>query len=380
MSSKILFVDDDVAVLDSFRRLLGREVEMETAVGGASGLDIIANSGPFAVVISDMRMPEMDGAHFLGKVREIAPSAVRMVLTGHADIATAMEAVNSGHIFRFLTKPCAKGTLLSAIEDALGQHRLILAEKEVLEGTLRGCVDVLAEMLSFSNPAAFGRATRLRHFVRHAAKKLNLEAAWSFEIAAMLSQLGCLTLSAELVNSAYVGQTLSPEDQKKYDSQPAVAARMLRKIPRFEQIADMIANQNTPLELPAGPGVTSKGEAAFGSHLLRVGLAYDVLITQGVSAEEARRRVRASSKRADLALVALLDDFELQVPMRACECRVSELMVGAILQQEVRVDTGLLIAAKGQELSIAWIERLKEYWRRGEIPGRLLVQIPGVAE
>ena len=96
MSSKILFVDDDVAVLDSFRRLLGREVEMETAVGGASGLDIIANLGPFAVVISDMRMPEMDGAHFLGKVREIAPSAVRMVLTGHADIATAMEAVRPG--------------------------------------------------------------------------------------------------------------------------------------------------------------------------------------------------------------------------------------------------------------------------------------------
>src|ERR1035438_1861758 len=203
MSEKILFVDDEPAVLDGYRRILGRDLSIETAVGGALGLTAIAESGPFAVVVSDMRMPQMDGAQFLTRVRDVAPDTVRMALTGQTDIDTAMAAVNEGRIFRFMTKPVSKENLLKAVESGLAQHHLITAEKELLEGTLKGCVSVLSEMLSFSNPAAFGRAMRLLRFVQHAAQKLALKSSWSYEIAAMLSQLGCVTLNQDLVNAAY---------------------------------------------------------------------------------------------------------------------------------------------------------------------------------
>jgi DNA-binding NtrC family response regulator len=86
MSEKILFVDDEPAALDGYRRLLHKTFEIDTAVGAAEGLAKIAESGPYAAVVSDMRMPEMDGAAFLSMVREVAPDTVRMAITGYADL------------------------------------------------------------------------------------------------------------------------------------------------------------------------------------------------------------------------------------------------------------------------------------------------------
>src|SRR5579871_4093169 len=133
MSERILFVDDEVAALDGYRRLLHRNFQIDTAVGAAEGLHKIAESGSYAVVVSDMRMPDMDGAAFLAMVRKVAPDTVRLAITGYADMETAGRAINEGNIFRFLTKPCEKDTLTVGLMAALEQHRLVNAEKELLE-------------------------------------------------------------------------------------------------------------------------------------------------------------------------------------------------------------------------------------------------------
>ncbi len=124
MAEKILFVDDETAVLEGFQRLLRQEFEIETANSGARALEKLANDGPFAVVVSDMRMPEMDGAQFLAKVMVKFPQVMRVMLTGNSDLPAAMRAVNEGNIYRFLTKPCEKEELLSALNAALVQFRL----------------------------------------------------------------------------------------------------------------------------------------------------------------------------------------------------------------------------------------------------------------
>ncbi len=375
MSDKILFVDDEPAVLDGYRRLLGREVSVETAVGAGNALTAIAESGPYGLVISDMRMPEMDGAHFLARVAEIAPVTVRMALTGYTDFETAMYAVNEGGIFRFMTKPASKENLLRAIEAGLQQYHLIVAEKEVLEGTLRGCVSVLSEMLSFSNPAAFGRATRLRRFIDHVAQKVNFKSLWKFEIAALLSQLGCVTLNPEIVAAALAGERLSPEDQKKFETHAAVAGKMLSQIPRMEAIAQMIAGQKASPADIRSTNPEEREEIELGIQLLRAGLAYDELLNRGFSAEEARRRVRALPGVAP-AILAALADLDLELPMQIRECSIRELAPGMILREDLYTRTGLLIAAKGQDLSYAWIERLKSYQHRDEIAARVKVQLP----
>jgi FixJ family two-component response regulator/GGDEF domain-containing protein len=133
VAEKVLFVDDEMSALDGFRRILRHEFQVSTAEGGEKGLAMMQRMGPFAVVVSDMRMPGMNGAEFLAKAREKAPDTVRMLLTGHADLDTAIEAVNQGNIFRFLTKPCEKDVLVKAIQSGVAQYRATAADKEVVK-------------------------------------------------------------------------------------------------------------------------------------------------------------------------------------------------------------------------------------------------------
>jgi len=133
LGEKILFVDDEAAALDGYRRILHQQFTLSTAPSGEEGLAAIQTNGPFAVVISDMRMPGMNGSEFLAQVRRRAPDTVRMLLTGHADLDSAIDAVNRGNIYRFLTKPCEKQALVEAIRAGLDQYRTVAAEKEIVK-------------------------------------------------------------------------------------------------------------------------------------------------------------------------------------------------------------------------------------------------------
>jgi DNA-binding NtrC family response regulator len=133
LSKQILFVDDDQNLLDSFTRNLHKEFTIETAPGGKEGLAIIHLFGPFAVVISDMRMPGLDGAEFLARVRELSPHTVRMLLTGHNDLKRAIAAVNEGQIFHYLHKPCSKEEMVSAIRLGLAQYRANVEAAEIIK-------------------------------------------------------------------------------------------------------------------------------------------------------------------------------------------------------------------------------------------------------
>jgi DNA-binding NtrC family response regulator len=132
MTDKILFVDDDKRVLDGYVRVLHGEFNVETALGAQQALGAIHLFGPYAVLISDMRMPGMNGAELLAQVRQLAPNTVRMFLTGYKDLNQAIDAVNEGHIFRYLTKPCEKKVLVHAINLGLAQYRATAKDQELV--------------------------------------------------------------------------------------------------------------------------------------------------------------------------------------------------------------------------------------------------------
>ena len=130
---RILCVDDEAQILEAMILNLGRRYHVSTALNGALGLEKIRSEAPFAVLISDMRMPGMDGATFLKHAFGEAPNTVRILLTGQAELSAAIAAVNEGQIFRFLSKPCPPASLLKTIEAAVEQNRLITSEKVLLE-------------------------------------------------------------------------------------------------------------------------------------------------------------------------------------------------------------------------------------------------------
>jgi hypothetical protein len=329
------------------------------------------------VVVSDMRMPEMDGAAFLALVREVAPDSVRIAITGHADLETAGRAINEGSIFRFLTKPCEKDTLVASLTAALEQHRLIHSEKELLEKTLSGSIHVLTGVLCLVNPAAFSRVSGIRRCVNHLVGKLHLHHPWRFEVAALLSLLGCVTLDPDLVESCFAGQKLAPEDQVRFDSHPSVAANLLASIPRLEQVTWMIANQQTSALQMLTSGAKQPPDVVLGASILSVSIAYDRLLCQGCSHEEAVRHLRLKKHQYNMSIVDLLE--QLQPSQDAQEiraCPVSELRSGMVLREEVRTHGGLLVVAKGQEISSTLLLRLRNFCERNQISGSVLVLVP----
>ena len=132
MAEKILLVDDDSNILDGYRRSLGREFLLETALGGAQALELATEQGPYAVVVSDMRMPGMDGIQLLRKIKALSPDTTRVMLTGNTEMDTAINAINEGSIFRFLTKPCGREAMATTLTAALEQYRLVTAEKTIV--------------------------------------------------------------------------------------------------------------------------------------------------------------------------------------------------------------------------------------------------------
>jgi response regulator RpfG family c-di-GMP phosphodiesterase len=375
MPEKILMVDDEDAVLVGYQRMFRNEFQIETAPGGAAALAALEASGPFAVVVSDMRMPEMDGTQLLRKVKLLAPDAVRIMLTGDADVRSAVTAVNEGSIFRFLTKPCNKDTLAKALTAGLMQYRLLTAEKDLLENTLQGSIQVLTEVLSLVNPAAFGRALRARRYIHQVATRMALASPWRFEVAAMMSQLGCVTLHPETIEAVYAGRALPPDEQKRFDAHPGVARDLLSKIPRMEPIAWMIAHQNDSAPIGGDIAKVATADMRLGANMLRATLAFDELVTKGLTQSEAASRL--SRQHADFdprifqALVEL-DAGKSKMEVRSCD--IDELIsYDMVLEEEMRTKTGMLLVAKGQDITPTLILKLKNFLEKGAIGRKVLI-------
>jgi len=378
MGNKILFVDDEPAFLTGYELMLRPDFEMDTAVGGERGLAALRDHGPYAVVVSDMRMPGMNGAQFLARVRQTAPDTIRIILTGHADINMAMEAVNEGHIFRFLAKPCEKEVLSKTIASCLAQYRLITAEKDLIENTLMGSIKVLTEVLCAVSPEAFGKSIRITRCIRHLLERFHPPSSWCFEAAAMLSQLGCIVLEPELIQDAYVDTHLSSEDRLRFEAHPNVAKDLLANIRRLEPVAWMIGQQlarAAPQDPPNIPGLTA-ADLVLGAKMIRVAVAYDNLRMRGVTDAEAIERLRYRSE-FDRALVDGLSDMkpaEFQMELR--KIPISALTIGMVLQQNISNHAGVLVVAKGQEVTRPLLVKLEHFSRAHLIANEVLASIP----
>jgi response regulator RpfG family c-di-GMP phosphodiesterase len=360
MNRKILCVDDEENVLRAFERNLRLHFEIETAVGPVAGLSAIEQGGPYAVVVSDLRMPEMDGIQFLTAVRKQSPDSVRLILSGNADFQAVIASVNEGNVFRFLTKPCPADTLRSAIDGALKQYQLIIAERELLEHTLNGSVAMMVDVLSVVSPAAFSRATRIRRHVRHMATELKMPNLWEFELAAMLSQIGCIAVPSDFLEKLNAGQTLTPEEYKTFASHPSIGQKLLARIPRLEVIADMVGYQMTPfrglrdLKLPE--------VVKLGAQMLMVAIHLDQTVCRGGSTESAWKFMADRPEMYQPELTAAIRSVDAgAVETEERTIRLSELRPRMIINENLRATNGLLLAAKGQAVSDAIIARLLNF-------------------
>jgi response regulator RpfG family c-di-GMP phosphodiesterase len=236
---KILFVDDEPAVLDGYRRMLHREFEVDTAVGGELGLKTIHESGPYSVVISDMRMPGMNGAEFLSQVRQKSPETVRMLLTGGTDLNAAIDAVNEGNIFRFLTKPCTKETLVEAIHIGLDQYRSITTEKklakkaQIIDESRNETADI-CQWDNHESPTGLPGPTQARNYLAPliAVDTLGYAVLFKLSMLQTVEQRYGEGAAGDYLNSAaqFLIEALRPDDKLFHWGRDVLMAVVRRKI------------------------------------------------------------------------------------------------------------------------------------------------------
>jgi response regulator RpfG family c-di-GMP phosphodiesterase len=367
----ILLVDDEVRILQGLQRQLHRDWTVTIAPSPEEALVKLETAGPFAVIVSDMRMPNMDGAALLSRARALAPDTVRILLTGQAELSAAIAAVNEGRIFRFLCKPCPVPTLMGALSEAREQYRLIHAERELLEKTLRGAVDALVETLSLTQPMAFGRAMRLKMLARELCQKVQRAAPWDLEVAALLSQLGAVVLPATVVERLQRGAPLDEEERKMVERMPAVVDALIGHLPRLETVREILRRRRDAFS----------ESVPFGARVLAVVEDFDLAEAQCGSGFEAVLRLRARDGRYDPALLEALAQTALssrdEGPM-VREVRVDELRVGMVLAADVYAKSGLLLVSRSNEVTISLMERLHNFQRIG-IREPLVVRVPRAA-
>jgi len=373
--SRILCVDDEPRILEGLALHLGRRYEVHRATSGAAGLELLESEGPFAVVISDMRMPVMDGAAFLAQVHERWPETVRMLLTGFSDMTAAAAAVNDGGVFRFLTKPCPTKKLRAALDDALAQHRLLTAERDIKERTLTGIVQVLGEILSMAQPSAFSRAMRCRELALATCRELQREEPWQMEVAVMLSQLGWITVPEQTLERWRRGDRLEPGEDEMLQRLPTVASRMIERIPRMESVAEIIRLQGLAREL-GQRGETDGDEVPLETHVLNVVFDFDALVRTGMSQGRALGELLESDEGYHPDAIAALTTAVGRAPETSSRLvDIGSLREGMVLDQDVCSIGGTLLVARGSAITAALLERLSNWHHVNGLEGPVRVRV-----
>lgn len=355
-NARILCVDDEPKVLEGLERVMHGKCSLLTAGSGEEALRLLSGAEPIDVIVSDMRMPRMNGAALLAECRKISPDTVRLLLTGQADLESAISAVNDGHVFRFLTKPCPPPVFLEALTAALEQHRLITSERELLERTLVGSMRALTEVLALIHPE-FGATARQHERARQVAAHLQVPEAWHVEVASMLSQVGYVVLPNEVLVKVHHGSELDATERGMLARVPAVVDRIISLIPRLDVVHEALRHQDRPFE---SNNATNKPHP-IGSRILKALSALAIEETRSPDSAHALAILRSQRSLYD---PVVLDAIASVCGPRRPETRevtLREMEVGMVLASDVTTRSAMLLVARGHTVTAQLIERLLNF-------------------
>lgn len=355
---RVLCVDDEQLVLDGLQRSLKSEFELTTAIDGQLALHLLDTAGPFDVIISDLRMPGMDGAAVLAAARTRAPDTTRILLTGQADLESTIRVINDGGIFRFLTKPTGRQDLVTAIREAADICRLRVGERVLLQQTLNGAVKALSDLLAASCPVAHGRSSRVRERVVALAQATGAPDAWQVEIAATVAMIGVMAVPDDVV-ARWLAGTSRPEDQPVINRIPQLSANAVAGIPRLDAVTTIVRRVH---DAPSDPSVP------WGARALRICQDFQDAMGRKEPPSGALARM---SRRPETYDGKLLATFAVQVEALAGpEIRkipFADLRVGMVLAEHLVTSSDLVLLAKGSVLTVPLLERIEGFRYRAGI-------------
>lgn len=362
---RIMMVDDEANVLSAYRRSIGRTFELSTFERGADALAELNNNTTYPVIVTDMRMPEMDGLQFVNEARKLTKQSVFVMLTGNADQQTAIDAINKGEVFRFLNKPCDGDLLTSTINTCLRQYELQRAEQELLRDTLTGSVRLMHELIAITNPLIAERSKRVRSIAVALLKQLGQPGETMVSLAGSFSCIGLLPLQV-------TDESKGDPDEKTLADAAGVGMRLLAKIPRLETVSKIVGNQRAVGQLP--DELKSDTLVDFGGKLLRFALDWDAQASSRDGDYPAGLQYLEASlsdiydKRLLVSASAIVDSgmFAQRISQRTMlTIEPQAIRSGDVLQESLVTKEGKLLLSKDSEVTETTVERIRAFAKSG---------------
>jgi response regulator RpfG family c-di-GMP phosphodiesterase len=320
----ILLVDDEQSITRSLHRLLRKEkCRILAAASGQEGLDILAKTEtPVSLIISDQRMPVMTGAQFLEKARQLAPNAIRFLLTGYADVKDILDAVNKGEIHRYLTKPWNDDELLLQVRHALElyelhsenqrlnaltrhQNKELIAlnqdlEKKVqerteeirqknkaleaanvsLEKSFVDTIRLLSSLVETLNPYLGKYLNAVAQLSKRMARRLALENqdVEHIEIAGMLHDIGLMGLPQAMLRKE--PEEMTESELKLFKQHPIIGQLCLQPVERLDPVGVIVFSHHENVDGTGFPNALSGEEIPVGAKIIRIAADFTGMIVK----------------------------------------------------------------------------------------------------
>jgi response regulator RpfG family c-di-GMP phosphodiesterase len=290
-----------------------------------------------------------------------------------------IDLINKGNIYRFLTKPCAQEDMITSIDSAIRMYELAAAEKELLGKTLGGSIKVLADLLALAKPQAFNKTQKIRSLAKSIYSELVIDGKWQIEIAATLSQIGCVTIPDDILKKVYKGLTLSESENVMFTRHPSIGADMISKIPRLEKVAEIIRYQEKNYDGTGFPADDVNEELIpEGSRILKIALDYDKAVTSGVEGDKALYDMSKKTGVYDPFFLSIAGTKFTKINSPSQQYLKEELS-GENLKEEMYLSedlvtaTGVTIGARNQKLTQALIATIINYQENNQLKDKVKV-------
>ena len=416
----ILCVDDEPNILSALRRIFRpKGYKVLVAESGRAGLELLQNE-QVDLVISDMRMPEMDGAQFLAKVRDQWPDTVRMLLTGYADVNAIIEAINRGEIYRYITKPWDDNDITLVVRHAL-ERRLLEHEKkrlerltqqqndelkslnasleakveertvelkavnEQLKGSFITSIKVFSSLIEMRGGNLGGHSRRVADVARKVAVKLQLDskAVQDAFVSGLLCEIGKVGFADDLLNLPI--SMMNPIQLDDFRKHVVRAEQLLMPLQDLRAAAASIGGQLERFDGGGFPSRLAKDDIPIGAQILAVAADYDnlqigTMAQRKVTASDAKILIAQSSgkrysPRVVEAFLEVLRDAEASKEIKGgmVERASHELEVGMVLARDLITPSGLLMLSVNHVLDQRLIQKILDFERSGGL--QLTLQI-----
>ena len=384
----LLCVDDDPAMLAHHARTLRKLFYVHTALSGLEGLAAIEQGGRYPAVLVDMNMPGMDGIEFLARAARISPDSAFVMLTGNVDQQTAVRAVNEGHVFRFLNKPCAVDAVLEALAAGVERSQQLQEQRLLEEKFLDGGIRLLTQVLHAADPHAAQRSENLMAYVRSYYEALDTGCGLprDVELAVSFCSVGFTAIPTAVLHRARAGGELTPAEERMLASASELGGRILGFIPKMESAGRIVRYQDKGFAGTGHPqdGVTGD-DLPFGARLLHVMIDLLRLEASGATRGDALQQMSALSGEYDPEILKVCRTRWRPVSSKKLvrvrtSIPVADLCISDVLGKALHSVSNIFFAPEGTVISKPLMRKIREWERMGMLAPQVVVFMTRIAD